>query len=50
MREISAGLERRLCREGRRVGGRKEMRIGLDRASFDKSEKDKVDETGESFP
>lgn len=26
------------------------MRIGLDRASFDKSEKDKADETGESFP
>jgi len=23
MREISAGPERRLCREGRRVGGRK---------------------------
>ena len=31
------------------MGGRKEIRIGLDRASFDKSEKDKAEET-ESFP
>ena len=38
--------EKRRWKGGECEGERKERRIGLDRASFDKSEKDKADVTG----